>query len=105
MTELHHHTLAELAQTRLAARIVTQNVDGLHVDAALEQASRTQREVEMPLELHGSLFRVRCTRCADERVHRERIDASSREQLPTCDRCGALLQLFYHRPRRSERPD
>jgi len=92
-------------------RIVTQNVDGLHAEAAREAAAEllaaTARDAApdvmrlargpsataLPLELHGSLFRSRCTRCAARYDGRdEPVDASSLETLPRCPRCGALLR-------------
>jgi NAD-dependent deacetylase len=83
-----HLALARAAGAREGVRIVTQNVDGLHAEAAREVGA----EAAEPLELHGSLFRARCTRCAVEREHRDAVDASSEETLPRCDRCGALLR-------------
>ncbi|XP_037089698.1 NAD-dependent protein deacylase sirtuin-5, mitochondrial-like [Pollicipes pollicipes] len=56
-----HQAIAAL-QARLAAagrhcRVITQNIDGLHQRAG---SSRV-------LELHGALFKTRCTRCGDVR--------------------------------------
>jgi NAD-dependent deacetylase len=62
--------------------VITQNVDGLHAAAGGPP----------PLELHGSLFRMRCTVCRTRRVDREPIDASSLETLPHCRECGALMR-------------
>jgi NAD-dependent deacetylase len=92
-----HAALAMLALARPpSVRIVTQNVDGLHAVAAQDAAAAASppRDAEpaLPLELHGSLFRVRCTACRTRRAHVDAIDASSRDTLPRCDRCGALLR-------------
>jgi NAD-dependent deacetylase len=94
-----------------SVRIVTQNVDGLHAEAArgaaLALLAETSREAApdvggaargpsaaaLPLELHGSLFHSRCTRCSaryDQRA--EPVDATSLDTLPRCARCGALLR-------------
>lgn len=78
-------------------RIATQNVDGLHAVAAREMAatlgrSRAAADCAAPLELHGSLFRVRCTLCSSRRAHRDPIDATSRDSLPHCTSCNALLR-------------
>lgn len=75
-------------------RIITQNVDGLHALAARELAAELgcSPGPALPLELHGNLFSVRCTGCGVRRPHREPIDASSRERLPRCAGCGALLR-------------
>jgi NAD-dependent protein deacetylase/lipoamidase len=78
-----HHALAAAATARSEFRVVTQNVDGLHAAAAGSPNAE-------PLELHGSLFRVRCTRCGDGRQDRGSIDATSLDTLPRCASCGAL---------------
>jgi NAD-dependent SIR2 family protein deacetylase len=48
-----HHFLAELAGKGLVTGVITQNVDGLHQAAGSTQV----------LELHGSLYDVRCLSC------------------------------------------
>jgi NAD-dependent deacetylase len=93
-----HRALASLALCggRARTRIVTQNVDGLHAVAARETAMRlasaASPDAAVPLELHGSLFRVRCTSCGARREDDAPIDASSTESLPRCARCRALLR-------------
>jgi len=87
-----HRALAAFAAARDGVRIATQNVDGLHVRAARATAGGDAHRA-LPVELHGSLFRARCTACAhrvplDEPV----VDAADRASLPTCSRCGALLR-------------
>ena len=80
-----HHALADAAASRPGFRVVTQNVDGLH-------AAASKSPNAMPIELHGSLFRVRCTTCGDRRDDRSTIDATALETLPHCARCGALVR-------------
>jgi NAD-dependent deacetylase len=92
-----HRALAALALRGTSnVRIVTQNVDGLHAVAAREVAGARVpplgAEPALPLELHGSLFRVRCTACGARRSHAAPVDASSRETLPRCEECDALLR-------------
>ncbi|MDX1567882.1 MAG: NAD-dependent deacylase [Longimicrobiales bacterium] len=100
-----HRALAALAGSRPGVRIVTQNVDGLHTLAVREavgpsgesaddpdESSGTHHDPTLPLELHGSLFRVRCTECSHQEEHRAEIDATSTETLPRCRKCGALLR-------------
>jgi len=100
-----HLALARLASERDGVTIVTQNVDGLHTRAAemvaLErstaEAARMERpEVDgtarLPLELHGCLFRVRCTQCGERYGHREPINADSVATLPACRSCASLLR-------------
>ena len=86
-----HSALARLALDR-SARIVTQNVDGLHEVAARTEGNGSDWEPASPLELHGSLFRVRCTECVYHGRHRGPIDATDTTSLPTCPECGALLR-------------
>jgi len=69
-----HRALVDLERLTTLT-IVTQNVDGLHARAGSSE----------PIELHGSLWRVRCTKCSAERA----ID-SPIQGLPTCPECGAL---------------
>lgn len=84
-----HRALAAWAHRRRPdVRIVTQNVDGLHTVAARSDGG----DAAFPLELHGSLFRVRCTACDRREEHRDPIDASSPDVLPRCTGCGALLR-------------
>lgn len=87
-----HHALAHLALSRPGVTLVTQNVDGLHVQAAREVGALlgVDPAPALPLELHGDLFRVRCRGCGAERETREPIDASSLAALPRCRRCGDL---------------
>jgi NAD-dependent deacetylase len=82
-----HHALARWALGRAGVAIVTQNVDGLHEAAAREAAD--DPAAALPLELHGSIFRVRCTRCAHRASDRGTVSAAS---LPSCPACGSLLR-------------
>jgi NAD-dependent deacetylase len=86
-----HEAVARWALRRDGVAIVTQNVDGLH-EAAARTAAPEQPDAALPLELHGSLFRVKCTRCAHRAADRGRIDAESAATLPRCPECGALLR-------------
>ncbi|HSG50420.1 MAG TPA: NAD-dependent protein deacylase [Longimicrobiales bacterium] len=79
------------------AALATQNVDGLHARAASEEseANGPPDDPALPyplLELHGSLFRVRCTACGREEPHTASVDATSLETLPRCAACGGLLR-------------
>ena len=80
-----HVTLAAAARARAGFRIITQNVDGLH-------AAVSRSDTDRPLELHGSLFRTRCTRCSARWDDRSDIDATSDDTLPICQTCGALAR-------------
>jgi NAD-dependent deacetylase len=74
-----HVALAQLEQ-RLGDRLLlaTQNVDGLH------QAAGSQRVIEM----HGSLWLTRCSRC-DRAPFR---DTTAHASPPVCEACGGLLR-------------
>jgi NAD-dependent deacetylase len=64
--------------------LVTQNVDGLHVAAGNKNV----------LEIHGSLYRTRCTGCR-EVLDRGLVELS---ELPMCH-CGAMLRpdiVWFH---------
>ena len=80
-----HRALASAAPTRPEVHVVTQNVDGLHAAARGDAAP-------LPLELHGSLFRIRCTACGRRKDDRSAIDATRIETLPHCETCGALMR-------------
>ncbi|HJZ56148.1 MAG TPA: Sir2 family NAD-dependent protein deacetylase, partial [Gemmataceae bacterium] len=64
--------------------LVTQNVDGLHVVAGSKNV----------LEIHGSLYRTRCTRCTE--VTDRGLEPLG--DLPECH-CGGLLRpdiVWFH---------
>lgn len=89
-----HRALARWCLERPEARIlVTQNVDGLH-ERALADAAKPAPvpAAARPMNLHGSLFRVRCTRCPHRAEDRSVVDASGPGTLPHCPACGALLR-------------
>lgn len=74
-----HKKLAELEQQGKLKAIVTQNIDGLHQAAG-------SRKV---LELHGSIHRNYCQKCAKE------FDAAYIQKstgVPTCDECGGQIK-------------
>lgn len=85
-----HRALARWASRRPGVTLVTQNVDGLHEVA--------QREVgpggPLPeiVEIHGSLFRSRCTACGARRAHRDPVVADALDTLPRCIECEGLLR-------------
>lgn len=91
-----HRSLASWSLRNESVWIATQNVDGLHGRALRRAAGDGAAEDggarERLLELHGSIFRIRCTGCGRRRTHRERVDATSRDTLPRCEACGSLLR-------------
>lgn len=82
-----HRALARLAERVGELRIITQNVDGLHQRAHAESGP-SAHAIEV-VELHGSLWRVRCTRCGATFENRDPGPAPG--DLPRC-RCGGLLR-------------
>ncbi|HEX6737699.1 MAG TPA: Sir2 family NAD-dependent protein deacetylase, partial [Vicinamibacteria bacterium] len=72
-----HEAIAALEREAPDFLLATQNVDGLHRRAGSRE----------PLELHGNLFRTRCTR---EGTVRE-VDVEAADGgLPPCPDCGSL---------------
>ena len=92
-----HEAIARLTLENRDARLVTQNVDGLH-ELALEEAVAEGRHSDelvsraTPIQLHGSLFWTRCTVCDHRTVDRHPVDADSEASLPRCPKCQALLR-------------
>jgi len=72
-----HHVIAAWQERFSSLMLVTQNVDGLHQRAG-------SRDV---MELHGSIWQIRCSQC-----HRERVDrtAPMAKLPPICEVCGGL---------------
>ena len=80
-----HHALAELERRQVLLGLVTQNFDGLHLDAGHDPAR--------VVEIHGTSRQAACTLC-DARVPIEeiqsRIDAGEAE--PQCQLCGGYMK-------------
>jgi NAD-dependent deacetylase len=73
-----HHALARLEERVPTFLLATQNVDGLHLVAGSRRL----------VELHGSLWRVRCVRCGSDREDRQ----VPLPGLPPRCACGGLLR-------------
>jgi NAD-dependent deacetylase len=74
-----HRAIAAIEATERSFLLATQNVDGLHERAGSRGMVR----------LHGSLWRVRCTRCGREHDDRR---ANLQPLPPRCSACGAILR-------------
>lgn len=73
-----HKALVELEAKVPHFTLITQNVDGLHLQAGSKNV----------LEIHGNLWKVRCAQC-----HAVTLDRSSNMgPLPHCRDCGGLLR-------------
>jgi NAD-dependent deacetylase len=86
-----HLALARWMAGRGGVTLVTQNVDGLH-EAAARSLGGASAASALPVRLHGSIARVRCTRCAYAADGLEPVDATAIATLPSCPTCGALLR-------------
>ena len=58
-----HRALARFFLRRGEDGIVTQNVDGLHTRAAVEEAGDGPPDAALPIEIHGAIARDRCNDC------------------------------------------
>jgi NAD-dependent deacetylase len=72
-----HLTLAEWEKRGILKTVITQNVDGLHRQAGSGKV----------LEVHGEIWRVKCTACS----YRTRLSEPA-IGIPTCPDCGANLR-------------
>jgi len=73
-----HYTLVDLEKRFERFWLITQNVDGLHGAAGSQKLS----------EIHGNIWKVRCTRCGRVDENRELPIAIP----PSCAACGGLLR-------------
>jgi NAD-dependent deacetylase len=73
-----HYALAELENRYERFALITQNVDGLHSTAGSKAL----------VELHGNIWKVRCTSCGQVRLNRE-VPITL---LPLCPECEGLLR-------------
>jgi len=72
-----HYAIAELERRAPEFTLITQNVDGLHQRAGSENV----------LEIHGSIWALRCTRCL-----RAWADLSASLTIPPHCQCGGLAR-------------
>ena len=80
-----HIALAELEQKGSLQCLVTQNIDGLHLDAA---SSPT-----LTIEIHGTMREVVCMNCGERapmHIALDRVRAG--EEDPPCRACGGILK-------------
>ena len=73
-----HHALVELERRYERYWLITQNVDGLHGAAGSKD----------PIELHGNIWKVRCTGCGRVDTNRD----VPLTLLPYCGECAGLLR-------------
>ena len=87
-----HLALARLALDHPDVAIITQNVDDLHIRAAKEQGDALDLSPALPIELHGSINRDRCSACDYRQPGSLVIDVTSINTLPQCDQCSGLMR-------------
>jgi NAD-dependent deacetylase len=75
-----HTALARWQELFVDFTLVTQNIDGLH------HAAGSRRVIE----LHGNIWRARCTACAALREQHE--ETAERERPPVCLECGEAMR-------------
>lgn len=86
MPTLSHMALAQLGAKNLLKQIISQNVDGLHLRSGVPHAKLC--------ELHGNVFRERCTSCGREYLRGHDVTSNSayhrHATSNNCDRkaCG-----------------
>jgi NAD-dependent deacetylase len=73
-----HRALVELERIVPDFTLITQNVDGLHLLAGSRNL----------IEIHGNLWKVRCTKCREITLDRSPDMGTS----PECKSCGGLLR-------------
>lgn len=73
-----HEVLAKL-ENLYEFWVITQNIDGLHTKAGSKNV----------VELHGNIWRVRCTECG---IKYYNYEVPLKEIPPRCKRCGGLLR-------------
>ncbi|MEE9418757.1 MAG: NAD-dependent deacylase [Desulfatiglandaceae bacterium] len=73
-----HKALVDLERLVPGFTLISQNVDGLHLLAGSQNL----------LEIHGNIWKVRCTRCQEITLDR----SPDMGALPKCRSCGGLLR-------------
>jgi NAD-dependent deacetylase len=77
-----HFFLAHLGQLGRLSAVVTQNIDGLHQSAGVEDS--------LVHEVHGSVRELVCLDCG-QRFPRDRLDELTAAGVPRCE-CGEILK-------------
>ncbi len=80
-----HQAIVELQRRGTLHAVVTQNVDGLH--------QRAGTDIELVVEVHGTIWWTRCWDCQDRRPMAESLDrVRAGEDDPACLVCGGILK-------------
>ena len=80
-----HFAVVDMHHAQRLLAVVTQNVDGLHQDAGLDD--------DMVVEVHGTIKFARCWGCNDRRPMAEFIErVKAGEPDPHCELCGGIVK-------------
>jgi NAD-dependent deacetylase len=80
-----HHALVRLEAAGVLWATITQNIDGLHLEAG--------GSPERVIELHGNTRTIRCTSCGRVYPIEEFLDRTPElEEPPGCPDCGGILK-------------
>jgi len=80
-----HTVLAEVDRKRRLHALITQNVDGLHIEAGVDP--------EKVIEVHGNVREFVCLDCGDRGPLRDALDRVRAGELdPPCRVCGGILK-------------
>jgi NAD-dependent deacetylase len=80
-----HSALFELERRGRLQCLVTQNIDGLHLDAGSSPA--------ITIEIHGTMREVVCMSCGERApMHRALDRVRAGEEDPACRTCGGILK-------------
>jgi NAD-dependent deacetylase len=80
-----HLALAELERRGRLHCLVTQNIDGLHLDAGSSAATT--------IEIHGTMREVVCMSCGERAPMQRALDrVRAGEADPSCRTCGGILK-------------
>lgn len=77
-----HKVLAELEEAGLLSGVVTQNIDGLHVESGSQRV----------FQLHGNFKVSRCEGCGQETPTNQVLQRFKDEGVPRCEECGGLIR-------------
>lgn len=80
-----HRAIVELEQRGKLELLITQNVDGLHLDAGTS--------ADRIVEIHGTFREVACLECDDRAPMERALDrVRAGEEDPACRSCGGILK-------------
>jgi NAD-dependent deacetylase len=80
-----HHAIVDLEKREKLELLITQNVDGLHLDAGTS--------ADRIVEIHGTFREVTCLECAERAPMERALDrVRAGEADPPCRSCGGILK-------------